>query len=155
MSDWKRDAQAKVGHHDQVRQETSPEALRALLAWDTTYREAVELMQGEATAGRDEFLREMAEVNVTVKARHYLENRDGPWVGVEISDQDGLLAIISLLAAVETDDIAWTWVVTCGGRRTMRPIEERVISGPQGPSQQYVTDTFGKYFNQCYDRAKR
>lgn len=147
---WKEQAKANVDRTEMIRQKEEELDRKARADALKNHAHAVELIKGNATAGRNEFIAEMADMKVKVSKRGNLVDPTGPWVGVEIGDLEGMIATINLNADVSAAGIDWRWAVQCGGRPSKPPKHDRVQSVAQGPSQPYVVQKFGEYFNFCH-----
>ena len=130
--DWKERAKAKVDRVEQIRQREEELDRKALQAAQANYATAVGLVQGNVTAGRDEYIQGMSQVQVKVAPRENLTDPSGPWVGVKIGDREGAIATIDIQAVVTAASVTWAWHVQCGTRRNP-PKRDVVRSSAQGP----------------------
>jgi len=105
-----------------------------------------ELIAGQPTAAFEQFGSYLIAEGETARFKHEPDDKDGPWVGLDISDADGKFLDIKLQGRVGAGEPRWYWVYAYGDRNNRNAQEEEVPSGTDGPSKQYLIETLAEHY---------
>jgi hypothetical protein len=143
---WKKEISAIVSRKNQAKQDAAKDKLDREQHAINEYQMARELVQGQPTAAFEEFGSYLNAEGETAKLKHGADDKEGPWVGIDISDADGKFLDVRLQARVGAAEPRWYWVYAYGDRNNRNAQEDEVPSGAAGPSKQYVIETLAEYY---------
>ena len=143
---WKNDISTIVRQKKQAKSD----AVKAKQDREDSYTRAYEhvraLVKGEPTEAFEEFGSHLSAEGETAKLKSGPEDKNGPWVGIEVADVDGKFLDIRLQARVGVTTPRWFWIYAYGDRGNRNEQEEEVQSGDAGPSRQYVIQTLAEHY---------
>ncbi len=106
-------------------------------------------MKGQPTEAFEQFGSFLISEGETAKISNDMDDKEGPWVGLGISDADGKFLDVRLQARVGAVAPRWFWVYAYGDRNNRNAQEEEVPSSDTGPSKQYVIETLAGHYTRA------
>src|SRR5688500_12866616 len=80
------------------------------------YEKVRQLVKGQPTEAFEQFGSYLNSEGETAKISNDMDDKDGPWVGLGISDADGKFLDVRLQARVGAVEPRWIWVYAYGDR---------------------------------------
>jgi hypothetical protein len=108
-----------------------------------------ELVSGAPTEAFQQFGSYLNAQGETAKIKLDSDDKEGPWVGVDISDADGKFLDIKFQGRVGVAEPQWFWVYAYGDRNNRNAQEEEALIGGAGPSSQYVIETLAEHYKKA------
>jgi hypothetical protein len=146
---WMRDISDIVRRKSQAKHDAAQEKHDREQRAITDYEKARELVAGQPTEAFEQFGNYLTAEGESAKMTHDPDDKDGPWVGMAISDADGKFLDIKLQARVGVVEPRWVWVYAYGDRNNRNAQEEEVPSGAAGPTKQYVIETLAEHYKKA------
>ncbi|HLL51668.1 MAG TPA: hypothetical protein VK356_13450 [Thermomicrobiales bacterium] len=143
---WMQDISAIVRQKNQAKQDAATlkhDREQHLIA---EYEKVRQLVKGQPTEAFEQFGSFLNSEGETAKISNDMDDKEGPWVGLGISDADGKFLDVRLQARVGADAPRWFWIYAYGDRNNRNAQEEEVPSSAAGPSKQYVIETLAGYY---------
>ena len=145
---WMNDISTIVSRKNQAKQDAARDKRDREQQAIEEYQTVRELVQGQPTEAFEQFASYLNGQGETARLKHGVDDRTGPWVGIDISDADGKFLDVTLQARVGAGEPRWYWVYAYGDRNNRNAQEEEVPGGAAAPSRQYVIETLtGHYTN--------
>lgn len=143
---WKNDISAIVGQKKQAKSNAAKEKQDREDTYTRAYDHVRELVKGQPTEAFEQFGSHLNAEGETAKLKSGPEDRNGPWVGIEVADVDGKFLDVRLQARVGDPAPQWFWIYAYGDRGNRNEQEEEVQSGENGPSRQDVIETLTEHY---------
>jgi hypothetical protein len=145
---WKKNISDIVGEKNQARVDAAQREQTRKDHVAAEHARAVGILQGQPAEGFREFASYLESQGERVAVRDGWENPGGPWIGVDISDQSGLVMDVRLEARVGGGDMRWFWVYEHRGNRRVSQ-EQEIESGADGLSKQEVIESLADHYRKA------
>ena len=146
---WKIEISTIVSRKNQAKQNAAKDKLDREQHAINEYQKVRELVQGQPSAAFEEFGSYLNAEGETARLKHGADDREGPWVGIDVSDGDGKFLDVRLQARVGAAAPLWFWIHAYGDRNNRNAQEEEIQSGAAGPSKQYVIETLAEHYTRA------
>ena len=90
-------------------------------------------MKGQPTEAFEQFGSYLNAQGESAKIKHDSDDKEGPWVGLDISDADGKFLDIKFQGPVGVAEPQWFWVYAYGDRNNRNAQEEEARAAAPAP----------------------
>jgi hypothetical protein len=146
---WMKDIAEIISQKHQAKQDAATQKREREEHHINKVQRVRELVTGQPTEAFEQFGSYLNAEGESAKIKHDSEDKDGPWVGLEVSDADGKFLDIKLQGRVDVAEPRWLWVYAYGDRNNRNAQEEEVLSSDAGPSRQDVLETLAEHYKKA------
>ncbi len=152
MSDpdaWMKDITEIISQKHQAKQDAATQKREREEHQLNKVQRVRELVTGQPTEAFKQFGSHLNAEGESAKITHDADDKDGPWVGLDVSDVDGKFLDIKLQGRVGVGEPRWFWVYAYGDRNNRNAQEEEALSSDAGPSRQDVIETLAEHYKKA------
>jgi len=146
---WMKDISDIISQKNQTKQDAATQKREREQHHINEVQKVRELVTGAPTEAFEQFGSYLNAQGETAKIKHDSNDKDGPWVGLDISDADGKFLDIRFQGRVAVAGPQWFWVYAYGDRNNRNAQEEEAPSIGAGPSRQYVIETLAEHYKKA------